>query len=269
MFFPLSKILWFFASPSNLTTTFAFVGLVLLFTRYWRAGRAMTAIGLFGLLLFGLTPLPNLLVRGLEDRFPAVENDSRPVDGIIVLGGAIFMTRDAVKLNDAGARMTEAMALATRFPDAKIVFTGGSDSLMPRYTEAWAARILFRSLGLADQRVIYEDQSRNTRENALFTQALVSPKPGERWLLVTSAFHMARAVGCFRAVGLDVVAYPVDFQSEGTAEDYWRLPRSWSAGLRTMDLAVKEWVGLIIYRLVGYTDALLPAPGNAGQAKSW
>src|SRR4029079_5186358 len=100
-----------------------------------------------------------------------------------------------------------------------IVFAGGSGSLFGnRPDEAQFASRLWQSLGIGASRIELENASRNTFENATMTKALVQPEPGQRWLLVTSAFHMPRAVGCFRRAGFAVEPYPVDWQTGGPAD---------------------------------------------------
>ena len=103
-----------------------------------------------------------------------------------------------------------------------------------------------------------ETRSRNTEENAVFTKELVQPKPGERWLLVTSAQHMPRAIGCFRRAGFPVEAYPVDWHTRRAL----RLApmETLSGGLGRLDNAVHEWIGLVSYWLTGRTSELLPGP---------
>ena len=186
-----------------------------MFTRFERLGRRLAVIGIAGLFVLGATPFSRAIIRPLEDRFPIMRGDLGHVDGIIVLGGAVDTTRHQVRFSDAASRMTEAVALARRYPDARLVFSGGSGSLVGsgRNTEAAWAHVLFHDLGIPNERLMLEDKSRNTRENATFTKALIAPKPGERWLLVTSAHHMPRSVACFRAAGFPVIPYPVDFRS--------------------------------------------------------
>jgi len=104
-----------------------------------------------------------------------------------------------------------------------------------------------------------EGRSRNTQENARFTLEMVKPKAGERWLLVTSALHMPRSVGCFRNVGFEVDAYPVGWRTSGRA-DLLLLNGRISDGLIHTDAAVREWVGLLVYWLTGRTSELFPAP---------
>jgi uncharacterized SAM-binding protein YcdF (DUF218 family) len=260
MFFISSKLFWLFAAPANLMLIVAALGALLMFTRHKRLGRVLAVSGIAGLLVFGATPFSRSIMRVLEDRFPIANADLGRVDGIIVLGGAVGAMRGQVRFTDAASRMTEAVALARRYPNARLVFSGGDGSLIRRGgdTEATWAHVLFRDLGVADERLVLEDKSRNTRENATFSKALIAPKPGERWLLVTSAYHMPRSVACFRAAGFPVIPYPVDFHSRGRLGDFLVPHGFFSEGLRLGDLAIKEWVGLVAYRLAGYTDELLP-----------
>lgn len=260
MFFVPSKIFWLLAAPTNLLTMLALIGVVALFTPWTRTGRLVVTVAVIGLFLLAATPLSRIIIRVLEDRFPVASDEGRRIDGIIVLGGAVGFARGKIKFTEEASRLTAAIALARRHPDARIVFSGGAANLVSEatVTEADAARTLFRSVGIPDHRVVYESRSRNTRENALFTRELVAPKPGERWLLVTSAYHMPRGVGVFRAVGFRTEPYPVDFYSAGRLSDFIRPYSKWSDALRIADLAVKEWIGLLAYRLAGYTDELLP-----------
>lgn len=264
MFFSVSKILWFLAAPSNLAVVATVVGVALLFTPRRRLGRAFATTGAVALVLVAFSPFGKVVMGPLEDRFPIADDPARPIAGIVVLGGAAGVTRGQVTFNDAASRMTAAVGLALKHPLARIVFAGGDAGFFDRgpVTEAEAAVALFRDVGVAPERITFEDRSRNTRENALFARDLVARRPGERWVLVTSAFHMPRAIGCFRAVGLDLEAYPVDFRTEGRAAQDLRPFGRLSDGMRTTDLAVKEWIGLVTYRLAGYTAELLPSPAT-------
>jgi uncharacterized SAM-binding protein YcdF (DUF218 family) len=265
MFFVLSKILWFLASPVNLAIGGLVLASLLAFTRFSGPWRWLGLICVFVLGLLAFSPLPRIVVRPLEDRFPQQAVNSGKVDGIIVLGGAIGVAREDIVLNNAAARMTKAVELARAHPEAKLVFTGGGANLLSPVvrTEADGARLLFLGLGLPEHRLVLEDRSRNTVENAVFTRRLVDPKPGERWLLVTSAWHMPRAMGVFRKAGFQVEAFPVDFLSSGEQADYLRPYRKAARGLDIADDAFKEWAGLLAYYLAGYTDALFPGPARA------
>lgn len=262
-FFVLSKVLWFFAAPSNLALTLVVLALLSIRWRAICATFLVLALAILGGL--GLSPLPNLLILPLEERFPVFVDDGRPVDGIVLLGGAempqIWAGRGIPAFNDSGERVIAFADLARRYPQARLVFAGGSGALRQQqdFIEARMMRDVMPMLGVDPARVTYEDKSRNTEENAVFAREMLQPKPGERWLLVTSASHMPRAVGVFRAAGFPVTAAPTDFRTTGWAdmkEPFSRL----SFGLNQADIAVREWIGLIAYRLTGRTQELLPSP---------
>lgn len=265
MFFPLSKLIYFCITPSNFFILVGLLGAALLFSARWRrTGRVLGTLGALGLFAGGLAPLSAVIALPLEDRFPAHAADDAPVAGIIVLGGAIDTNtsarRKVLALNDAGERHIAMADLARRYPQARLVFSGGglTQDGGPN-SEAGIVGRFADVLALPRTRLILEDRSRNTHENAAFTAEMVKPKPGERWLLVTSAWHMPRAMGCFRQAGFDVTAYPVDYRTAGWS-DARRFNGFASEGLLLFDLVAKEWLGLVAYRLAGYTDALFPGP---------
>jgi uncharacterized SAM-binding protein YcdF (DUF218 family) len=264
MFFVLSKILGFFALPSNDAATIAVIGVALLFTRFKRTGRALATLGVALLLVAGLTPLGNALIYPLEERFPPWDVSRGEPDGIVVLGGAIGPDISALRgmpdLNEAAERITVVAELARKYPEARIIYSGGNGRLVLRVgTEAEVALRLFESFGIARSRLVAEDKSRNTVENAVFSKALADPKPGERWLLVTSGYHMPRAIGTFRQAGFPVEAYPVDWRTRGPIDLVMPM-ESVAAGLGRTDTALHEWVGLVAYWLLGHSSALFPAP---------
>jgi uncharacterized SAM-binding protein YcdF (DUF218 family) len=264
MFFILSKVLGFFALPSNLLIAIGLVGIVLLLTPLRRLASWLVVTSVVLLALFGLSPLGNVLMLPLEDRFPAWDATRGPPDGVVVLGGIIAedvsAARGAVALNESAERVTVAAELARRYPNMRIIFSGGTNALIfEKEAEAGFAVRQLEDLGVARERITAEEQSRNTVENAVFSRLIANPQPGERWLLLTSAFHMPRAVAVFRAVGFPVEPYPVDWRTTGPA-DLFRPYPSVSEGLRRTDVAVREWVGLLLYRLTGKTAELFPAP---------
>ncbi|MGH6822677.1 MAG: YdcF family protein [Methylocella sp.] len=264
MFFTASKIFWFVAEPVPLAIFVGVLGVLLGFTRFARAGRALMAGAIIALAVGLLTPLGALLLRPLEERFPQPPTNIPPPAGIIVLGGALDTERSEARgqvyLTTDAARMTTAVVLARRYPAARLVFTGGSAGLLGEgRSEAIGARKFWLSLGVPEERMTFEKKSRNTWENALFTRDLVKPKPGETWLLVTSAWHMSRSVGIFRHLGFDVIPYPVAYHTFGDERDVL-LPTSMVDKVFMLDYSVREWIGLLAYRLAGKTDALFPAP---------
>jgi uncharacterized SAM-binding protein YcdF (DUF218 family) len=181
-----------------------------------------------------------VLTVPLENRFPFSPSDSQALtDGIIILGGG------------GGAGIAAVSALSQEYPKARLTFSGFSP------TDAY---LLKRALlGVDPARVYTEPRPRTTSEDALYTAALLKPKPSERWLLVTAAMHMPRAVGCFRAAGFQVEPYPVEFRTGGPSNPFVMFATG-SLALIQFDRAMKEWIGLIAYRLMGKTDALFPGP---------
>jgi uncharacterized SAM-binding protein YcdF (DUF218 family) len=264
VFFVLSKTIGYLVMPSNLLMAIGLIGLVLLFTRFRRLASWLIVTSLVLIAVFGYSPLGRILLLPLEERFPPWDASRGAPDGIVVLGGAISpdisVARGVIALNGAAERVTVTAELAHRYPNARIIFTGGTSSLDPTATlEAPLAVKEFEALGVAHERITAEEQSRNTVENAVFSRLLADPKPGERWLLVTSASHMPRAIAAFRAAGFAVEAYPVNWHTRGS-DDALELFTSFVGGLAMTDYAVHEWMGLVVYRLTGKTSELFPAP---------
>jgi uncharacterized SAM-binding protein YcdF (DUF218 family) len=264
MFFILSKTVGFFAYPSNAFVLLGLLGLVLLATRRRRVGVWLIAASLVLLAIGGWSPLGNALILPLEQRFPSWDASRGPPYGIIVLGGGIVpevsATRGEPQVNEAAERVLTFATLARRYPEARLVYSGGSGALISNEAkEADQAVKLLERLGIARARIEIERRSRNTVENAMFTKALVQPKPGERWLLITSASHMPRAIGIFRKVGFPVEPYPVDWRTGGEGDAFRPFDRI-SRGLPRLDVATREWVGLIVYWLAGKTSELFPGP---------
>ena len=264
MFYYVAKILWFFATPSNALVAVALVGLTLMMTKRGQLGARLAFVAIGMLLVAGLSPLGNALMLPLEARFPAFVDDGEPIAGVVVIGGT-FDTEATnehgrMALNETGERLVALGDLARRYPDAKIVYAGGGSEFTPDTTpEATLVENTIAEIGVTAERVVYERRSLNTFQNALFAKELAAPKAGERWLLVTSAFHMPRAIGVFRAVGFDVTPYSVDYRTAG-AKSLIRPFAFVSEGLRRTDVATKEWIGLAVYYVSGRTDELFPAP---------
>lgn len=261
--FELSKILGQFADADAVALALLALGTLLLWTRLARLGRGIVTPVVGFILLAVYVPFGGWAIQTLENRFPPVTPPER-VDGIVVLGGdfdnSTAISRDRISPGDRGAGRLFAFAeLARRYPSAKLVFAGGSGTLsQTEYTDSRAAAILLRAIGVDVSRILFEDQSRNTWENALNSHALARPKSGENWLLVTSAYHMPRSVGAFRQAGWTVIAYPVDYRT--TPRLRFGGSISFNKALRLLELASHEWAGLVAYYALGRTNAFFPAP---------
>jgi uncharacterized SAM-binding protein YcdF (DUF218 family) len=263
MFFVLSKTAAYLLLPSNILLLIGLAGLLLLLTRWRRAGVGLMAASLILLALFGFLPIGKMLAHALESRFPPWSPERGAPDGIVVLGGAISPALSRIyrapQLSGSAERVTVIAKLARDYPKARIIFSGGDASLSGRAgREADYLLPLLDTFGVARGRVELENRARNTYENAVFAKALARPKPGERWLLVTSAQHMPRAIGCFRRVGFPVEAYPVDWHTR--RQLHFGVLRQFGAGLLHFDNAAHEWFGLFAYWVTGRTSAFFPAP---------
>lgn len=265
--FLLSKLLGFVTDPPTIFLLLLLAGWLLSLSRRWlRLGRMILGVTLLTMLTLSVVPVEQWVMTWMEDRFQAPDPLPEKVDGIIVLGGAINPTlsaaRGQVSTGGAVTRMTALIPLARRYPEARLVFSGGSGNAFDqKYREADYAEIFYREIGFDAGRIVFERDSRNTRENATLSKQVMAPQPGETWLLITSAGHMPRAVGCFRAVGWPVIPIPVDFRTTGLAQPWWtELRFSPYAGITGLGPLIHEGLGLAMYRLMGWTDALLPKP---------
>lgn len=251
----LSKLLNLLAQPLNGVLVLLLLA-VLLGRRHPARARQLSIVALSVLLLTGLQPLPDALLAGLENQHAelAPDADLRAYAGVIVLGGALESGRISQQhvqplLNDSAERMTLAVSLWQRNPGLRLVFTGGEGELFGSGpSEARRAQALFASLGVPTAALTLESRSRNTYENAVFTRELPGVDARQPWLLLTSAWHMPRALATFEKAGWNVTPFPVDFRTGG------RTP--WSrydlrVGAAHWELLLHEWLGLASYRISG------------------
>lgn len=265
VFFISSKIIWALISPGSLIVILGVSAWVALVLKWQRTSRTLLASCALLLVLIGCFPVGEWLIAPLENRFAPNAALPREVDGIIVLSGAIAPRRSdiwqQVEMDNSGERLTNFLYLASIYPSAQLVFSGGTGSVTGQeFKAAEMARILFGQLGLAERAIVYESESRNTAENVSNSKELVTPREGEQWLLVTSAFHMPRSVGVFCQQGWPVQAYPVDHYSQ--KGNLLRLEFKFSDNLAVLETAMREWIGLIAYRISGRSDRLLASEAN-------
>lgn len=254
LFFFASKLVWAVIRPE----TWLVIGIAAAFVMFRRKpGVARALIGglLVATVFLGYVPVGSFLIRGLEARYPADPPLDR-IDGIIVLGGAEETGPSALsgqpELNAAGERMSAAAGLALAHPQARLLFTGGSGALGDvgrNPPNADLARRYFLAFGIAAERIFLEPLSRNTAENAAFSLPVASPQPGEVWVLVTSAWHMPRAMDSFARAGWpEIVPWPVDHRGLSPGRGFrWNLAEN----LMVLNTVSKEWVGSFAYGLTG------------------
>jgi uncharacterized SAM-binding protein YcdF (DUF218 family) len=268
VFFILSKLLVPLESPGDLLLLLLCMGVFLSWSaRRRRTGIAIVTLATAALLLIVLAPVSSWVAAPLENRFPRPRVLPSRIDGIIVLGGAVdpgtTARRGLPSLNSDAERMTEFVRVAKQYPQAKLVFSGGSGIVggePTRFTEARTAGLFFDQQGLDTSRVIFEDKSRNTYENVAFSKAIVKPAPGQVWLLISSAQDMPRSVGIFRKLDWPVTPIPVAYKADNHHSYFL------GDNLYQFDRGVHEWLGLLVYYLTGKTDALFPAPSERAGA---
>ena len=261
--FVLSKIFLFFLNPGMWLAALLLLGTGLLWTRWRRMGRMILSLCAVLIAIVAVLPVGWMMLSPLEDRFPVIRKLEVKIDGIIVLGGAVqqFVThyRGQPSLTGGAERLTEFIVMAKKHPKARLVFSGGSGNLFNQtLKETDTARLFMTQFGLDTANITFEAESRNTFENAQFTYQAMKPGSDERWVLVTSAIHMPRAMGAFRKAGWDPIAYPVDFVTFGSAQA--SLGFNMISGLKGLQVGLREWAALVIYRMLGRTDKLFPAP---------
>lgn len=265
MFFYVAKILWFFVQPINLAIFLLLAGLVaglLGRRRLLVAGMVLSALVLVAT---AWTSLGANLLNPLEERFARPVQLPDRIDGIVVLGGGlegqINLARGGYEVNRGGDRFIETAVLALRHPEARVVVSGGDGSLvLAGEGDGDTAPRLLTALGVARERLILENKSRDTFENAVFTRQLVTPNPGETWLLVTSAFHMPRSMALFEKAGFSVLPWPTDYRTSGR-EGIGFFTDNASDSIDNTSLALREWIGLVAYWLSGRIDSPFPGPG--------
>jgi uncharacterized SAM-binding protein YcdF (DUF218 family) len=240
MAYYLSKVFWLLAAPTSALILIAGTTTLWAVLGSSKCAAWLAAAAACGLFIGAFVPIGLALAVPLENRFPFSRPDPHvPPDGIIMLPGG-------------GAGIDAVSKLSQDYPKARLTFCGfsaGGKDLIKRLVD----------LGVDPGRINTVPQSRTTSEDAYYSAALLKPKSNEKWLLVTAAMHMPRAVGCFRAVGFRVQPYPVEFTSRGRMGPF-ALFSTGSSALIQFDRAAKEWIGLVAYRLTGKTDALFPGP---------
>ena len=266
MFFYLSKVVGFFLLPSHILVGLSGLGVVLLWTRWRSAARYCVGAGVIGLFVIGFSPLGNILLLPLEERFPnKITANPTLVAGIIILGGGISSNlsfhRQQALTNEAGERILEAAELVQRFPDIPVIYSGGSNAIWDeKNSEARMVRkFILPVVKLDPDKVRFETRARNTYENATEVRNIIGEPLGDPWFLVTSAYHMPRSMGVFRKAGFNVIPWSTDYRTRG-AGDRFRPFAKFSEGVKRVDTAMREWIGLLAYYITGKTETLLPGP---------
>jgi uncharacterized SAM-binding protein YcdF (DUF218 family) len=254
LFFPISKLAWLALAPSHILVWMLIGTLVTVMAQgHQRGARWMAATTAALFILLGVAPLGQWLARPLENTYPPPTNPPAHVDGIVTLGGGLqtglTLSRGGLPAAQGSmSRLVTTMAIARRYPEARVIFSGGAGPL----ADTIAAKLAFDQMGLDPARLTLEAASRNTFENLDNTRRIVQPKPGETWVLATSALQMPRAMAVARSLGWTMTPWPTDYLTtpHQVVTDY--LPQfNVASHLALVDQATHEWVGLLAYQLGG------------------
>ena len=253
VFFWVSKLTWFLVEPDNLLVLLLFIGSILLWKQRIKTAKWFFTLLSLLVLVIGLFPVGEWLLYPLESKFKA-NPELEQVDGIIVLSGGLDPTLSAMwqqtVVNNSAERVLASLVLMKKFPNAQLVYTGGSGRLTnQQYKAADAALQFYKEHGLDTTRIIFERESRNTSENVIFTKKLVNPAKDEKWLLITTAWHMPRSVAIFCKSEWSVIPYPVDYRTK--PKKLFRIDWSFGGHLRNLSIGIKEWLGRVAYSVMG------------------
>ena len=261
LFFYISKLIWLLFSPDSLLLILIILSLTLLYLGKTRSAKKILTTTSLLLILIALFPIGEWLLYPLESRFQTNPTLPEKIDGVIVLSGAekpeLAHIWNQVELGSSAERVLSFIKLAHQYPKSKLIFTGGTGSLINQeYKAADVAKILFQEQEFDIERIIFERKSRNTYENIINSKNIVKPNKNEKWILITTGWHMPRSIGISCKSGWSVIPYPVDHQTK--KDDLLRIDFNLSDNLKTLKTGIKEWLGLFAYYLSGKTTSLLP-----------
>ena len=267
VFFITSKIVQFLIDPLNVLFLMAILALLFQIFRKLIATKRFLSLSVIGFITIGYAPIPESLTSVLED---AIKKESikdfpgEKIAGIIILGGSmkgenIAIDRGEVSMNSSAERVTKALELIRRYPGKPFIFSGFSNRLTPRgMSEAEAFKQLIQEQGLAQitkDTAYYENQSRNTYENAIFSKKIIENLndihplgANKSWLLITSASHMYRSTKIFQKQGIPIIPVPVDYQTANTLQ--WR-EFDLTEGAFLWNRLLHEYIGIVAYKLTG------------------
>ena len=264
-FFSLSKAIWTYFNPIQVIIYFL---LFLLVFNFFNKKKIIKIINLIIFILFILIIfLPNgtYLLWKLENTYSKPQIFSSNIDGIIILGSGTepFLTyqHNQIILSEHVERITESIELMKRFPNAKIVYSGGSFTTNPeaKLTGVDVAKMFYTQMEIDVNKIIFEDKSLNTYENFVFSKKYINNINNEKWLLLTSAFHMKRAMSVAEKLNLNLIPYPVDYQLK-KKYNWYRMyivkGRSFLRNMNHFQLAAHEYIGLAAYYLTNRSSKM-------------
>ena len=257
MSFYLSKILWLILNPFNIFIFVILLSIFLYFVKLRRLSLIIFLINFVFIALISFLPIGSYLIYNIEKEYHSYIKPPDQVDGILILGGAtnplLYNEYDQISLNGSSERLVESVFIIKKFDKAKVIFSGGSGIVnRPDFDHAQVAKSFYKKIGIKIDKIIFEDNSRNTYENIIYSKKIANPKINENWLLITSASHMKRAVLIADKNNWKLIPYAVDFKN---IKDFKLIPNlNLLTNLNTFQQGSYEWLSLVAYYFMGRTD---------------
>ena len=257
MSFYLSKILWLILNPFNIFIFVTLLSIFLYFVKLRRLSLIIFLINFVFIALISFLPIGSYLIYNIEKEYHSYIKPPDHVDGILILGGAtnplLFNEYDQISLNGSSERLVESVFIIKKFYMAKVIFSGWSGILnWPDFDHAQVAKSFYNKIGIEIDKITFEDNSRNTYENIIYSKKIANPKINENWLLITSASHMKRALLIADKNNWDLIPYAVDFKN---IKEFKLIPNlNLLSNLNSFQQGSHEWLGLVSYYLMGRTD---------------
>ena len=259
MSFYLSKILWLILNPFNIFILINFLIIILYVLSFRRLSITIFVINLLFLIIISILPIGNYLIYQIEKEYHSNTEIPENIDGILILGGAtdalMFKEYGQISLNGSAERLVESVDIIRKHQNAKVIFSGGSGVLnRPDLGHSDVAKFFYKKMGLNTNRIIFENNSRNTFENILFSKKIITPKKNEKWLLITSASHMKRAQLVAEKNNWNLIPYAVDFKNLKNFKFTFNL--NLLSNINYFQQGSHEWLGLVSYYLMGRTSKI-------------
>tara|TARA_Y100001970_G_scaffold187275_1_gene227827 strand:+ start:1421 stop:2203 length:783 start_codon:yes stop_codon:yes gene_type:complete len=257
MSFFLSKFLWLFFNPLSLIFFIFFLGCTFLFFNKYKFAKIIFFTNFIFFSTIIIFPIGGFALYILEKDYHTKIVYPKKIHGILILSGAtspyLSNEHNSVELNSSSERLTETIVLMNKYKDAKVIFSGGSGNLnTPLLTHSNVAKNFFSRMGVDVDRIIFENKSRNTYENIIYSKKISKITNNQNWIMITSASHMKRASLISTKQNWKIYPYPVDF----------RQPKKFSLkpslnfydNLNSFNHASHEWLGLLSYYFMGRTE---------------
>ena len=260
MSFYLSKILWLIVNPFNIFIFITLFTMFLYLINFRRISLIIYLINFIFIALISFLPIGSYLTYIIEKEFHTNTKIPERVDGILILGGAtnplLFKEFDQISLNGSAERLVESVMIIRKFEKAKVIFSGGSGIVnRSDLGHSQVAKLFYKKMGVDINKIFFEDKSRNTHENIIYSKKIAKPKKNENWLLITSAFHMKRALLIAEKNNWKLIPYAVDFKN---IKEFKLTPNlNLLSNLNSFQSGLHEWLGLVSYYLMGRTEKFL------------